>query len=339
MADPNAARLMNLIFGFVPAQVVRVMATLGLADLLAGGPLCLRTLTKLSGSHEPSLRRLLRGAIHLGLVVQNEKGAYELAPAGQLLRGDTQDSVKCLAMQMAGEPTWSALGRIEHTVRTGQPSVQHVFGRSSYSWLEENPDSEALFYQWMTDLARQDVPRLVRALDLSGVRDVVDVGGGNGVLMSGLLAANRALNGTIFDRAASLEHTAAVLDDVGVTGRCALVAGDFLTDPLPAGRDLYLIKNTVSDWGDEDVVRILRACHQAMRADSRLFVIDMVLPEGETEPDPVALMSDLCTLACGGAIRTEREFGDLFAAAGLRLSKVGGDQAQLGVSILHAVRN
>ncbi|UVS79236.1 methyltransferase [Actinokineospora sp. UTMC 2448] len=339
MVHDDTARLLDMVFGFIPAQVVRTMATLDLADRLADGPVVLAELAKAAECHEPSLRRLLRAAAHLGLVVDKGDQGYELTSIGRLLRADVPGSAKFMAMQMSGEPTWSAAGRIDHTVRTGRPAVEHVFGKSSYEWMADNPRTQALFYQWMMDVARHDVPELVAALDLTGVRDIVDVGGGNGILMAGLLAAHPGLVGTVFDQAASLTHTPAVLAEAGVADRCTLVAGDFLADALPEGRDAYLIKSTLSDWPDDDVVRILRACHEAMREDSVLLVIDMVLPDGDTTAHPVALMSDLCTLACGGAVRTEREFGDLFASAGLRLVEIGGDQAATVVSILRAAKN
>ncbi|MEV6908436.1 methyltransferase [Amycolatopsis sp. NPDC051071] len=339
MTHQDTAKVLDMVFGFVPAQIVRTMATLDLADRLAVGPVSLEELVKLTDCHEPSLRRLLRGAVFVGLLVRNEEGAYALTPAGQVLRADAPGSVKYLAMQLTGEPTWSACGSIEHTVRTGQPAVQHVFGQSGYGWMTDDPASQAQFYQSCTEVARQDVSGLVGALDLAGVQDIVDVGGGNGVLMAGLLSGNPGLSGTIFDQTAGLENTQATLKEAGVADRCTLIAGDFLADPLPSGRGAYVVKSVLCDWGDDDVLRILRACRQAMCADSTLFVIDMVLPEGDTTPDPVALMSDLCTLACGGAIRTENEFGALFAAAGLRLVEISGGKPGNPTNILRAVKS
>ncbi|WP_409180328.1 methyltransferase [Amycolatopsis sp. VS8301801F10] len=335
-AEPDPDRLTSLVLGFIPAQIMRTMATLDLADRLAGGPASPEELAKLTGCHAPSLRRLLRGAAFVGLLALNDDGAYELTPDGHLLRADVPRSVKQLAVYLTGEPTWSACGSIEHTVRTGQPAVDHVFGQSGYAWLAKDPAAQAEFYESCAGVARQDVPALVEALDLSAARDIVDAGGGNGLLMTGLLVANPALAGVVFDQPASLASARATLRDAGVADRCELAAGDFLADPLPPDRDVYVLKSVLCDWGDDDAVRILRACSRAMRADSVLLVIDLVLPEGNARPDPVALMSDLCTLACGGAVRTEREFADLAAAAGLRLTE--SSETGAATSILRAIK-
>lgn len=335
----DAERLLNMVFGFIPAQVVHVMATLDLADHLADRPASLDELAKLTASHEPSLHRLLRVAVHLGLLTVDAEGRYELAPPGQLLRGDIHFSVKHLAREMGGDPTWSACGKLAHTVRTGQPAVEYVFGDSGYVWLSKNPDEQSDLYTWVIESARRDVPAVVGRLDLSTARDMVDVGGGNGVLTAGLLTANPGLTGTIFDLPAAQENTRSILEEAGVADRCTLVTGNFLADPLPAGRDVYLVKGIVSDWQDDDARRILRNCAEAMRADSRMVLIDLIMPADGAAADPLALMSDLCTLACGGAIRTEAQLRNLLGEAGLRIVEIGGSQAEGGQSLVYAVKN
>ncbi|HEX3786454.1 MAG TPA: methyltransferase [Pseudonocardiaceae bacterium] len=335
----DAERLMDMVFGFIPAQVVHVLATLDIADHLVDQPASGAELAKLTASHEPSLRRLLRGAVHLGLLTLDAEGRYELTPAGQPLRGDVQFSIKHLAKEMGGEPTWSACGKLDQTVRTGRSGVQYAFGESGYDWLTKNPDEQADLYTWVVESARRDVPAVVAGLDLSGARTMVDVGGGNGILTAGLLVANPELTGTIFDLAAAQEYTGSLLAESGVAQRCALVVGNFLTDPLPPGQDVYLAKGIVSDWADDDALRILRGCAEAMRADSELVLIDLVMPADDAATDSLALMSDLCTLACGGEVRTEAHLRSLLDDAGLRLVEVGGSQVEGGTSLIRAVRS
>ncbi|MFI7613053.1 methyltransferase [Nonomuraea terrae] len=313
----DARRLMDLLFGFISAQVVRTMAALDLADHLASRPVTPGELAKLADCHEPNLRRLLRAAVHLELVTATGDGRYELASAGRLLCSGSP--MKAMVNHMVGEPNWSAFGRLDHTVRTGGSAVEHVFGRSSYEWLAEHPEAQSAFYAWMREAAAADAPPLVACLDLDGARDVVDIGGGNGSLMAALLRAHPELTGAVFDLEAGLRGTSAVLEEAGVSDRCSLVPGDFLVDAPPAGRDAYIIKNTLSDWDDESAVRLLRHCRQAMRSDSGLFVIDMIMAEDDSSADPIALMSDMSTLIDKGMIRTGPEFRELFARAGLRL--------------------
>lgn len=334
----DAEHVMGMVFGFVPAQVVRVLAALDVADHLVDQPLSTAELAKLTNAHEPSLHRVLRVAVHLGLLALDADGRYELTAAGAPLRGDVRFSVKHLAREMGGEPTWSACGKLDHTVRTGQSGVEHLYGESGYDWLDRNPEEQADLYTWVVESARRDVPAIVAGLDLSKATEVVDIGGGNGILAAGLLAANPGLTATIVDLAVAVEHTRAVLAEAGVADRCSVVVGDFLAGPLPAGRDVYLAKGIVGDWSDADALRMLRNCADAMRADSELVLIDLIMPADGSPGDSLALMSDMCTLACGGQIRTGAHLRGLLGEAGLRITEIGGDQTEGGASLVHAVR-
>lgn len=75
-------------------------------------------------------------------------------------------------------------------------------------------------------------------------------------------------------------------------------------------------------FGDEQAIRVLRSCAEAMGDEGRILVVEMVMPQGN-EPDPSKPFDLLMLLANkGGRIRTEGEFGELFGAAGLHLTKI-----------------
>lgn len=334
----DAGRLMDLVFGFVKAQVVHTMVTLDIAEHLVEAPTTSAGLAERIHCHEPSLRRLLRGAAYLELVTVDADERYTVTRLGQLLCQDAPLSMKYMAKALIGQPMWAACGRLDHTVRTGQAATEHVLGQSAYAWLADHAEEQETLYSWVVESARSDVPRIVDSLDLSGVTSFVDVAGGNGILATALLMAYPRLTGTIFDLATALKNTHPLLAKAGVADRCSLVAGDFLTDPIPAGHDVYLAKGVLSDWAGAAIVHVLRNCRRAMSSDSRLLLVDLIMPAGGTS-DPLAVLSDLCTLPCGGAIRTEAELRELLATAGLRLVAVTGDQSRTGTSVLHVVKD
>ncbi|TMG60886.1 MAG: hypothetical protein E6H83_04795 [Chloroflexi bacterium] len=91
---------------------------------------------------------------------------------------------------------------------------------------------------------------------------------------------------------------------------------------VPAGADAYLIKRVLMDWGDVDSTTILRNCAAAMARGGRVLVVEMLMPAGN-DPSPAKAFDILMLLnQPGGRIRTEAEFRELFAEAGLRLSRV-----------------
>ena len=97
------------------------------------------------------------------------------------------------------------------------------------------------------------------------------------------------------------------------------MAGDFFP-AVPDGADAYLMANVLHDWDDRRAVRILRNCRQAM-ADGRVLIIERLLPDDPARAVPV-LLSDLNMLVLtGGQERTNAEYGQLLAQAGLNLAK------------------
>ena len=113
---------------------------------------------------------------------------------------------------------------------------------------------------------------------------------------------------------------APVLRAAGVAERCAAVGGSFF-EAVPDGGDVYLLSRVIHDWDDAQATAILRTCRRAMSPAARLLLVERVIAPGNT-PDPTRF-SDLTMLVMlGGQERTGAEFGALFAAAGLRLTRV-----------------
>jgi SAM-dependent methyltransferase len=166
--------------------------------------------------------------------------------------------------------------------------------------------------------ARAEALRAVR--DLSSIGTVVDVGGGQGRLLAGLLEATPGLSGVLLDRPEVVAGAEAVLRAAGVADRCAVVGGDFFAS-VPPGGDAYVLAQIVHDWPDAEALAILSACHRAMAPGARLWVIEQVLPP-EDDPDPseragLTLMDlNMLVLFGGGQQRTGEEYRQLLGAAG-----------------------
>ena len=85
--------VMTMLNGYRLTQAVYCMAKLGLADLLAEGPKGSDALAQATETHPPSLYRLLRWLVSLGLCTEGEGGQYALTPLGAYLRTDSPDSL------------------------------------------------------------------------------------------------------------------------------------------------------------------------------------------------------------------------------------------------------
>lgn len=306
--------LMDLAFGYMPAQIVHVAAELGLADALADGPRSSEDLAKETGAHAPSLHRLLRGLAALGAVEQRERDLFELTAEGQRLRTDAPDSIRALVRLFCGPDVWRSWGDMTETVRTGEHAWKRVTGRTSFESFESDPELSATFNRAMAEHTRAVAPGFVEAHDFSRYGTVADLGGGDGTLLAAILREHGGLRGLLFDLPAGLAAAAGTLGDAA--GRVEIVPGDFF-DSVPGGADAYVLKSVLHDWNDEKAAAILRNVRRAMRPDARLLILEQVMPEIVTPEAAGIVRNDLNMLvATGGCERTEAGFRDLLAAAG-----------------------
>lgn len=312
--------LRDLITGHWVSQAVGVAATLGVADLLAQGPRTAAELAAATGTHGPSLFRLLRALASVGLFRQGDDGSFALAPDGERLRTGVPGSLRAYAMTFCGRRQWRAWGELAHSVATGERAYDHVFGTSFYDHLAGDAEEGQRFSEAMSGSITDVTAALPEAYDFSGLATVVDVGGGDGTLLVSIMRAFPGLRGVLFEREALVAEGRRRLGAAGLDGRWEVVAGDFFT-ALPAGADAYLLARVLRAFDDERSTAVLRACARAMPAHGRVLLVERVLPPGD-EPSRAKLADLNMLVLTGGQERSQAEYAALLRAAGLVLTRV-----------------
>ncbi len=306
--------LLDAAFGYMPAQIVHTAVEIGVADALADGPRSSGELAEATGTHAPSLLRLLRGLVTLGAVEQKEQDLFALTAEGQRLRADAPDSVRALIKLFCGPEVWRTWGDMTGTLRTGEQAWKRVNGRTSFEYFATDPELSATFNTAMAEHTRAVAPEMIGAHDFSRYGTVADLGGGVGTLLAAILRANPGLRGLLFDLPAGLDAASGTLADVA--DRAEIVPGDFF-ESVPAGVDAYVLKSVLHDWSDEKALAILRNIRAAMEPGARVVVLEQVMPEMVTPETAGVVRNDLNMLvATGGRERSEAEFRDLLDAAG-----------------------
>jgi hypothetical protein len=195
-----------------------------------------------------------------------------------------------------------------------------LHGTTAWEYRAAHPEEDAVFNAAMTALSAGVAEAIVQSYDFSGMDVLMDVGGGEGVLLAAILAANPALRGVLFDQPHVLAGANDLLERAGVADRCEVVSGSFF-EAVPSGADAHLLKSIVHDWDDAATVKILRACRAAVAKTGRLLVVEPIIQPGN-DPDP-AKFSDLNMLVMlGGQERTADDFERLYAEAGFRLTDI-----------------
>ncbi|MEU8346771.1 Dimerisation domain-containing protein [Actinomadura meyerae] len=306
--------LLDLAFGYMPAQIVHTAAEIGLADAMAGGPKSSGELAEATGTHAPSLLRLLRGLATLGAVEQKERDLFALTAEGQRLRADAPDSVRALVRLFCGPEVWRTWGDMTGTLRTGEYAWKRVTGHASFEHFASDPELSATFNAAMAEHTRAVAPGIIGAHDFSRYGTVADLGGGDGTLLAAILRANPGVRGMLVDLPAGLDAAPGTLADVA--GRAEIVPGDFF-ESVPGGADAYVLKSVLHDWSDDKATAILRNVRAAMEPGARVVILEQVMPETVTPETAGIVRNDLNMLVCtGGRERSEAEFRDLLDAAG-----------------------
>ncbi len=322
----SSRRLAELINGYQASAAIGALARLGVADALAQGPRSVSELARGVGADERALARLLAATLDLGLFAVDDDGRYRLGELGELLRSDAPGSMRRFAVVSTEDWRWAAYGRLDHTLRTGEPGFVAAQGRRLWDYLASHPEAAASFEESMVRVGTARDQAVAAAVDLSAVERLVDVGGGRGGLLRALLAAHPRLRGVVFDLPSVIEGTREQLRQAGLDERCDAIAGDF-REAVPAGGDAYVLSWILHDWDDDTALRILRNCRAAMEKGARLLVVEMVVPEPSQANaamlDRLVRQADLEMLAVvGGRERTAAEYKRLLTDSGFALDRV-----------------
>ncbi len=323
-ADAVVGRLLEQIGASWMTQAISVAAELRLPDLLATGP---RTVDSLAGQTQcdpAALHRLLRALTSLELFVEQDDGAFALASAGNLLCADTPQSVRSWAI-WCGKYHWPVWANLLGSVRAGVSARELATGRQGYAHIEDDPEGGRIFNGAMVEITRLVAAELARVVDFSAARNVVDIGGGYGELLSAILSAHPHLRGILFDLPHAMCGAAARAGQAGVSDRFELASGSFF-EAIPPGADMYLLKSILHNWNDAQCGVILQQCRRAMPDGARLIVVERMMPQrlSASAHDRAVARSDLNMLVgLAGRERTMDEFASLLADAGLRVARAG----------------
>lgn len=313
-APPGRREAISAMLEMLPPYAIRVAATLRVSDVLADGAQDLEALARGTGADADALGRLLRYLACLGLYREIEPGRFVATAAGRML----------CEVHPAGLRRWldldGAAGRMElalaglaHAVRTGRPGYDAVFGRGFWTDLAADRPLRESFDALMAARSRRIAADLA-ALDWSGDRRLVDVGGGDGTILIEVLRAHPALRGVLVEQPPAVERAATAVREADLHGRCDVVAGDFLA-AVPVGGDVYLLVDVLHDWDDVAARDILCRCAQAAGPAGRVLVVEE-LPAAPDDRNGLAMDLKMLLLF-GGRQRSVEQFAALAAQAGL----------------------
>ncbi len=325
---PMPAQLSQMITGTWKSQAIYAAAKLGIADLLKDGPRSVDDLAKRTDTRSELLYRLLRALASVGVFAEGADKTFSLTPMAELLRSDSEQSQRWIAIMM-GEEHHRAWGEIAEILHTGENAFERLYGMPIFDFLSKHPEKGQVFDRAMTGIHGRETNAVLEAYDFSQIKVLADIGGGNGTTLIGILLRYPKMRGMLFDLPQVIERARPNFEAAGVLDRCDLVSGSFF-ESVPSGADAYFMRHIIHDWNDEQSLTILRCCHRAMDAHSKLLVIESVIPPGNG-PFMGKFLDINMMLIPGGKERTADEYRQLYEQAGFTLAQIVPTSTEVSV--------
>jgi O-methyltransferase/methyltransferase family protein len=319
--DP-AQHLARLTTGYQISSCIYTAAFLSIADLLASGPRPVEDLASESKTNADRLYRVLRALVSVGIFAEPQPRVFALSPAAELLRSDVPNSRRGYILFTASPFVVHVNSHLLHSVQTGQPAVEHLYGKPAFECFSSMPEMAFVFNEAMTSHSAVLAPQIMDAYSLNGIGTLMDVAGGHGYFICQALQRYPGMKGILLDLPSVVEGAKCALCEKRMDDRCEPVAGNFF-EHIPAGADAYFMQHIIHDWDDEHCLTILGNLRRALagRENGRLIVVDAVLPEN-SQPHPAKLLDLMMMVFPGGRERTELEWRELFDKSGFTITRI-----------------
>jgi hypothetical protein len=313
---PNVI-LWEMIHQFWLAAGICVVAELGIADLLKKDSRTIEELASLTGTHEESLYRVLRMLASQGIFREVKGRRFISTPLATPLE---EDQIRYLLLSHLTARHFQMFGDLMTTVRTGKSLAEQFEGNNLFEHLGMDEQRTDRFTRAMTGASKMQVATILSVYSFKRFSKIVDIGGGQGMLMAAILHRNEQCKGILFDIPKALIRAGEMIEAYSLGERLEVVAGDFFKR-VPGGGDLYIMKNVLHDWDDEAARKILFNVHAAMAQTSRLLIIESVIDAGN-KPSFGKMTDILMMVAAGGKERTREQYEQILHQTGFRIRKI-----------------
>jgi hypothetical protein len=326
-------RLMQFANGYMPAACLNIAVRLNIADQLSTGPKSTKALARAAKVNEDALYRVLRALASIGMFEEVRPRTFDNTETSRLLAKGEAGSLREMVLWMTDQFHMRVFGELMHSVETGGPVIEKVWGCHAFEYFEQDKAEGEVFHAAMTSFSSMELPAILDAYDFSGLGTLADVAGGHGFLLTGILQKHSDVRGILIDLPQVVEAAKPRIKSLALAKRCDTASSNIF-EAVPAA-DNYVMKHVIHDWDDAKSVQILENCAKAMRGKGKVIVIDMVIAPGNEPHFAKWLDLEMLTMP-GGRERTEEDFANLFMRAGLRLSRVVPTQAP--VCVIEAVK-
>jgi hypothetical protein len=319
-------QILGIVNNYWQSCAVGAATQLELADLLADGPLDVDVLAERTGTHAPSLFRMLRALESTGIFTQPSPRVFANTPTSECLRRHAPGSQWgwIRIALCADAPVFDGWRGLIQALQNGQPGFDQLRGYGCWTYLQQNPQQGSIFNQAMRDLSAAMTPAVTAAYDWSQFPLIADIGGGIGAQLLSILDSHPSCRGILLDQPQ-------VVADAPQHPRMERVGGNFFAE-VSVEADAYVLRWVIHDWNDAEATTILSNVRKAGKPGARVLLVESVIPE-TAEFDMGKWMDVNMLVMASGRERTAAEFKELYEKSGFVLEQIIPTHSPLSIIV------
>ncbi len=271
--------------------------------------------------------RLLNALVSLGFLIKKKDLFFNTPESFNFLSKKGPDYQGGL---MHTNHLWNTWSHLTEVVKTGVAAHSDEINVRGEDWL-------FAFINAMHDRAKKQAPQQLAKIDLSGIKTVLDVGGGSGAFSMQFIRQKSEIEATVFDLPNVVPITQKFIEQEGFSGKIKTHTGDYTTDELPSGFDLVFLSAIIHSNSFETNAALIKKCFNALNAGGKILIQDWIMNNDRTQPASGAIFAiNMLVGTESGDCFTEQEVSNMLHDAGFK--NISRKEFESGLSQVTAVK-
>jgi SAM-dependent methyltransferase/predicted transcriptional regulator len=321
---------MNMLVGYWRTQILYSIVRHDILQKIKDGNDDVSSLRKNCNIPEVSLDMIIKVSLLWGLLKETN-GKYCLTYKGELLTENGADSLKYASL-MWGEEHYLAMSKLAEALKDDRSQFKDLFGYEFFDYCSRNRDKSLIYNRAMAEYSI-DYDDIIGLYDFSNTMRLMDIGGGQGQLLSKILAKYPNIkSGIVFDLPNVIDEAKQNLKESPYYNKIELKPGDFFSSINSLDADTIILSRVLHDWNDDDAIKILKNILSGLKENGKLLIFEMVVPENPKIDMGTTLNFDLLVMV-GGKERTKEEFNTLLKNVGFKIMDIKKGKSIISIII------
>ncbi|MDA3953899.1 MAG: methyltransferase [Bacteroidales bacterium] len=317
---PSNVAIIEMVQGFYVTKAIGVAAELNLAGHLKESEKSISELAILCNSHEESLYRLMRMLSSQRIFIEKKNRIFKNNRLSNTLL-DQQNSMRHMVIHQVNGINWKMFEELDYTVKTGKNAAQKVLGMDIFEYLENNPDKNELYNQAMTNSSLMLSYAILSEYNFGKINTIIDIGGGQGILLAMILHKYKSVKGKIFDLPHVVEGAKKIAEQYNVTDRLETIPGNFFKN-IPKGGDMYFLKSIIHNLSDNQCIHLLKDIKEVLPENGKILIFEPIIETNNRYSFAKLYDIQMLVSRSGGKERTRNEFKNIINESGLKLKRI-----------------